>query len=271
MSDYSCWRITVGKLTNAPGFFNYAHLGDTAQMRSEALQHSPWRTDYVYGGNQLDRQLLAITHPRKLIGAKSIFTFHDEEGRLLRRHDWPLGLHDHYEYDNADRLTSVKQGKWLGDRGHNDHGFWTKPAFGKTAFDYDDADNILSITKGRKQTTFTANDANQVVTENNQSYSYDANGNLLDDGRSTYTWDAENRLLSATSKTTGVVSAFTYDGLSRRISDTETVKDSAGNSQSTTTYYQWCGETAATRSGRFIATIAGCCQRHLKRIGWPYQ
>ena len=60
--DYSCWRITVGKLTNAPGFFNYAHLGDTAQMRSEALQHSPWRTDYVYGGNQLDRQLLAITH-----------------------------------------------------------------------------------------------------------------------------------------------------------------------------------------------------------------
>lgn len=233
----------VAQLTNALGVFDYTYLGDTFLVRSEALQHSPWRTDYVYGGNQLDRQLLAITHPRKLIGAKSIFTFHDEEGRLLRRHDWPLGQHDHYEYDNADRLTSVKQGKWLGERGHEDHGFWTKPPFGKTAFVYDDADNILSITKGRRQTTFTANDANQVVTENNQSYSYDANGNLLDDGRFTYTWDAENRLLSATNKTTGAVSAFTYDGLSRRISDTETVKDSAGNSQSSTTYYQWCGNT----------------------------
>jgi RHS repeat-associated protein len=233
----------VAQLTNALGVFNYAYLGDTTQVRSEALQQSPWRTDYVYAGNQLDRQLLAITHPLKLIGAKSVFTFHDEEGHLLMRHDWPLGQHDHYEYDNADRLTSVMQGKWLGERGHEDHGFWTKPAFGKTSFDYDDADNILSITKGRKQTTFTANDANQVASENNQSYSYDANGNLLDDGRFTYSWDAENRLLSATNKTSGAISAFTYDGLSRRISNTETVKGRAGNSKSTTTYYQWCGDT----------------------------
>ena len=232
----------VAQLTNALGVFDYTYLGETNQVRSEALQHSPWRTDYVYSGNQLDRQLLAITHPRKLIGAKSIFTFHDEEGRLLQRHDWPQGQHDHYEYDNAGRLTAVMQGKWQGNRGHEEHGFWTKPPFGKTIFDYDDADNILSITKSRKQTTFTTNDANQVVTENNQSYSYDANGNLLDDGRFTYTWDAENRLLIATNKTSGAISSFAYDGLSRRISNTETVKDSAGNSQSTTTYFQWCDD-----------------------------
>lgn len=232
----------VTQLTNALGVFDYTYLGDSTQVRSEALQHSPWRTDYIYAGNPLDRQLLAITHPPRLMGAKSVFTFHDEEGRLLARHDWPLGQHDRYEYDNADRLTSVMQGKWLGERGHEDHDFWRKPPFGKTTFDYDDADNLLSITKGRKQTTFTANDANQVVTENNQSYRYDANGNLLDDGRFTYTWDAENRLLSATNKTSGAISAFTYDGLSHRISATETKKDSAGNSQSATTYYQWCGD-----------------------------
>ena len=30
-------------------------------------------------------------------------------------------------------------------------------------------------------------------------FSYDGNGNLINDGTHTYTWDAENRLLSATS------------------------------------------------------------------------
>ncbi len=58
----------------------------------------------------------------------------------------------------------------------------------------------------------------------NLSTAYDADGNLLQDGRWTYVWDGENRLLSMESapQTTNPAVAgrklsFKYDGLSRRI------------------------------------------------------
>jgi hypothetical protein len=54
-------------------------------------------------------------------------------------------------------------------------------------------------------TTVTANGAttdtwNQYVAPTPEPYTYDADGNLLSDSRWTYTWDAENRLTSATSQ-----------------------------------------------------------------------
>jgi YD repeat-containing protein len=60
---------------------------------------------------------------------------------------------------------------------------------------------------------------------------------LLDDGTSTYAWDAADRLVTITNKLTGHTSQFAYDGLSRRISDTE--MDSG--STPATTHYLWCG------------------------------
>lgn len=79
-------------------------------------------------------------------------------------------------------------------------------------------------------TTVTANgvttDAwNQYVAPTSEPYTYDADGNLFTDSRWNYTWDAENRLTSATSQpqanpplaVNGVKAEFIYDGLSRRI------------------------------------------------------
>ena len=64
---------------------------------------------------------------------------------------------------------------------------------------------------------------------------YDANGNLTSDGTRTFTWDAENRLISVTIGTH--VSAFTYDGLSRRVKMVE-----ADNGSTTSdTRLLWCG------------------------------
>jgi RHS repeat-associated protein len=55
-----------------------------------------------------------------------------------------------------------------------------------------------------------------------ENYTYDADGNLLTDGRWTNSWDAENRLLSMTSLSTApsgsqLQLAFTYDYMGRRI------------------------------------------------------
>ena len=49
-----------------------------------------------------------------------------------------------------------------------------------------------------------------------ESFTYDLDGNMLTDGKWTYTWDGENRLLTATSATQKL--EFAYDYQSRRVS-----------------------------------------------------
>ncbi len=63
------------------------------------------------------------------------------------------------------------------------------------------------------------------VPQTREQFAYDLDGNLLSDGRWSYTWDAENRLVAMTNKT-GVGPlyglAFAYDALGRRIQKTVT-------------------------------------------------
>jgi YD repeat-containing protein len=82
------------------------------------------------------------------------------------------------------------------------------------------------------------NAVNQLTSFNNESFIYDANGNLKDDGVRTYQWDAENRLLSIgykndASKTT----TFRYDGMGRRLAIVET-----NGGATTETRHLWCGD-----------------------------
>jgi RHS repeat-associated protein len=81
------------------------------------------------------------------------------------------------------------------------------------------------------------NAANQVtrLAGSGLTFAYDRAGNLLSDGVRTYTWDAENRLISVSLPNQPSLSvAFTYDGLGRRRS--ATLADTAA------TTFVWCGE-----------------------------
>jgi RHS repeat-associated protein len=67
------------------------------------------------------------------------------------------------------------------------------------------------------QTTVTGN---LFVAETPESFAYDADGNLTSDGRWTYTWDAENRLVRMTNNTAvgpQQLITFVYDWKGRRI------------------------------------------------------
>ena len=69
--------------------------------------------------------------------------------------------------------------------------------------------------------TWTANGLNQLAAQtapagSTAAYSYDAEGNLLADGRRTYEWDAENRLV-AVNYGGGKRVEWTYDAYSRRV------------------------------------------------------
>ena len=109
---------------------------------------------------------------------------------------------------------------------------------GTYAYGMDASDNITSFQNPSSSTGASYNNLNEVVSYGSQNYVYDKNGNVLDDGLRTYTWDAENRLLSIASKTNlSQKTTLTYDGLGRRTSITTT-----NNGMSTANRYLWCGE-----------------------------
>jgi len=68
----------------------------------------------------------------------------------------------------------------------------------------------------------TTNSGNVFVAQNPETFTYDSDGNLMSDGRWSYSWDAENRLINMTSLTGAPAASkysltFSYDYLGRRI------------------------------------------------------
>ena len=92
-------------------------------------------------------------------------------------------------------------------------------------YTYDSVGNRLTETKcplipcGTPITnTYTYDSANRLTFVNGTAYTWDNNGNLLNDGTSTYTFDAANRLTSVTGG--GNTSSYGYSGLGDRVSQT---------------------------------------------------
>jgi YD repeat-containing protein len=87
--------------------------------------------------------------------------------------------------------------------------------------------------------TATYNSLNQLTNLSGQALTFDAVGNLTSDGQRTYSWDAENRLLGITYPgVPGKATAFTYDGLGRRVTIAST---QPGGGSATTTSYLFYG------------------------------
>jgi len=68
-----------------------------------------------------------------------------------------------------------------------------------------------------------------------RTLSYDANGNLTNDGTRTFEWDARNQIVAVTVETHR--SEFTYDGLQRRVREIE----KENNVVQSDTRLLWCG------------------------------
>ena len=63
----------------------------------------------------------------------------------------------------------------------------------------------------------TFNADNEMTAFNGTAMSYDANGNLTNDGANTYAWDTRNHLSTITGRTSA---SFAYDPFGRRMSKT---------------------------------------------------
>ncbi len=106
-----------------------------------------------------------------------------------------MGSVFNYAYDGAGNLTSFD--KWNGSAVETVH------------YKYNGANQIQCVD---------ANNNNQCGDTGDIAYTYDAYGNLTNDGSSTYTYDAASRLISVVKS--GITTSYTYDGDGNRLSQT---------------------------------------------------
>jgi RHS repeat-associated protein len=158
-----------------------------------------------------------------------------------------------YAYDTANRVTSITQGLTTVGFGYDNadrRNSLTLPNGILIEAGYDEASHLTSLTYKRgttvlgnltyeydsmgrrtrtggsfarqvapaQMTSANYDDANQMVQRESTSLTYDANGNLTNDGVNTYNWNARGQLASITGP--GLSASFQYDSFGRRTAKT---------------------------------------------------
>jgi RHS repeat-associated protein/uncharacterized repeat protein (TIGR01451 family) len=84
---------------------------------------------------------------------------------------------------------------------------------GVYTYTYDAVGNRLSANEAGVSTVYTYDAANQLTSVNGVPYTWDANGNLLNDGRRTFTYDAGNRLTQVITGALTIGQRYSGDGV----------------------------------------------------------
>ncbi len=168
---------------------------------------------------------------------------HAGNGRLSDVYHYPMsGTQDggfHYTYDNTGLCVTAGMPGWSkwtyaynarreltqADLTPNEKSTDKPQGF---AYLYDDSGNRVETHAGETQTRYATLPGNAYAStesknpRHTQTFVYDADGNLLDDGRWVYAWDAENRLASAQEHSEGAARklTFAYDTANRRVQKT---------------------------------------------------
>jgi YD repeat-containing protein len=208
----------LGTTTNMLGSFGRVYDGVTPRLQSLNYP-SGQSTAYSYFDNLHDRRLQTLENltPGTANLSRHDYTY-DAEGQVQT---WNKNLgatpaNLSFEYDDADQLLSV-----------------TKAGGLRFEYEYDAAGNRLAnLFTGSHQLhggdTYTANALNQLdsVSKNSGigaaqgpfSITYDFNGNMTyDGGNRTFEWDAADRLVAINYADNGNRTEFAYDGMGRRV------------------------------------------------------
>jgi RHS repeat-associated protein len=116
----------------------------------------------------------------------------------------PLVRSESYTYDAVDQLTNA---------------IYAVAAVTNriVSYDYDPVGNRENVTDNGTNTGYAANHLNQYTAVGFEAPTHDANGNLTGINGWTYTYDAQNRLISAVGGPSSVAASFFYDARNRCI------------------------------------------------------
>jgi RHS repeat-associated protein len=147
-----------------------------------------------------------------------------------------------YGYDPASRLTSIQYERLT-----------PSPTFvNALIYTYDTAGNRTTLGGEWARVTLPApvtatyNDANRLTTWGAAAIAYDDNGNVVTDGSSSYTWNAQNQLTAIGG---GSTASFQYDALGRRR------RKVIGSGPGSSTTFLYDGPTAVQERGGSIRSI----------------
>jgi len=181
------------------GTISYSY--DNAGRRTSATVSGQTAVDYTYDNAN---RLTQITR-----GTPTVSFTYDSSNRRSSL-TLPNGVAISYGYDYSSELTGLTYA--LGTT-----------TLGNLTYSYDSNGRRVSVGGSYAQTglptavsTTTYNAGNQLTAWGSASPSYDANGNLTNDGTNTYVWNARNKLASMNSSAV----SFQYDPYGRRVGKT---------------------------------------------------
>jgi len=178
------------------GSFGFTY--DALSRRTQLTRPNNVTTNYSY--DNLSR-LLSVLHQNGSTTLDGASYTVDNAGNRLTRAPQPSGPASTFGYDNIYQLLSAVQGSTTTE-----------------SYTYDPVGNRLSNLAG---SGWVSNTSNELTTRTGVTYTYDNNGNTLTSvsapGTTTYAWDFENRLSSATLPGSGGTVTFKYDPFGRRI------------------------------------------------------
>ena len=135
----------------------------------------------------------------------------------------PIGAFAYANDALARRVGRVDNGAITNTFGYNPRSELSSARMGTNSYGYlyDAIGNRTAATNNAVALTYTANALNQYTSITNggiRTLAYDLDGNLTNDSAFAYTWDGENRLVSAEQVGTAVPAVrFAYDYMSRRV------------------------------------------------------
>jgi RHS repeat-associated protein len=239
-------RVTSQDIDGAPASVTYDSLGRLGTSTNVLTPNPQSPFTRIYDG--VTPRLLTLNYPNGQVTNYSYFdSLHDRRLQTIHNvfgtpagHTSNLSQHDYtydvsgqiltwnktlgasatgssFGYDNADQLTSVSQGRT--------HFTYEYDLAGNKLVDAFSITGHINVNGGN---TYTANGLNELDTVTRNPglgpasgpfpITYDANGNMTDDGGNrTFEWDAANRLVAINYKNAGSRTEFVYDGLSRRV------------------------------------------------------
>lgn len=195
-------RLTTATSTMSGSPLALSYLYDTDGNRTRITQ--PGGAYFVTAYDGLNR---ADTVQTPGLGATPFFDInYDSAGR--RSDMGRAASATVYGFDGLSRLTSLQQ-RFAGNTGNVTQTFGYNPA-SQLASDVRDNDEFAWPGAVAVNRNYTTNGLNQYTAAGSASFSYDPNGSLTSDGTSTFVYDIENRLVTASNGTT-----LTYDPMGR--------------------------------------------------------
>ena len=158
-----------------------------------------------------ESRMTSVSHVKlPTVIAQFEYTFDAEGNRLTAKSiNIPAGS-EKYSYSADYKLTNFKRGVLVGNE--------IPSPTTQTQYNLDKIGNRISISNDGNTTNYTVNPVNaytSITDSQTVNPAYDANGNTLNDGTHSYSYDYENKLVSVDGGTTA---AYKYDALGRRVS-----------------------------------------------------